>query len=131
MKERAIALGGHLVIRSSPGKGTVIEVDVPLSTPPRRMNAPPSFLIADDHLVVRKGLTRSYATNFPNPTSGKWPMPRNSCKPFGISSQSAHHRPEHAGETTAGNDPTGGMLLPGVPILVLSIHRKTCMPCAC
>lgn len=33
MKERAIALGGHLVIRSSPGKGTVIEVDVPLSTP--------------------------------------------------------------------------------------------------
>jgi signal transduction histidine kinase len=33
MKERAIALGGHLVIRSSPGKGTAIEVDVPLTTP--------------------------------------------------------------------------------------------------
>lgn len=61
MRERATEIGGQLEIRSQPGRGTQVLVQVPLADSPPAQTAPPGMsalrvLLADDHPLVLEGL---------------------------------------------------------------------------
>ena len=56
MQERALLFGGDVKITGSPGHGTRVSVNIPLSR-----KAVSKVLIADDHPVVRQGLRQMLA----------------------------------------------------------------------
>jgi signal transduction histidine kinase len=56
MQERAESLGGSVKITSGPGKGTLIEVALPL---PQRLQAPPASLFPPDRAISPESLPQS------------------------------------------------------------------------
>ena len=57
LRERAHLLGGGLELMSAPGAGTSLRVLLPYAGKGNeKMNHPIRVVIADDHLLVRKGL---------------------------------------------------------------------------
>ena len=63
MRQRVEQLGGELSVESSPGEGTIIAAQLPLTRPADPANGTKggpvttiSVLLVDDHTVVRSGL---------------------------------------------------------------------------
>ena len=54
LKERARLTGGHFSIKSTPEKGTTVQLRLPLEE--ISMSQPIRVLITDDHFIVRQGL---------------------------------------------------------------------------
>jgi DNA-binding NarL/FixJ family response regulator len=60
MRERAEMLGGHLDIRSAPGAGTTVRVEVPRDPAAEDAGESIRILIVEDHAVVRQSLASAF-----------------------------------------------------------------------
>ncbi len=60
MRERAEAAGGHLVVRSEPGKGSIVRSSIPYATEAARVEnyGRRSTDVVDDHTETTEGVTR-------------------------------------------------------------------------
>ncbi len=72
MRERALLLGGRFDVAGQPDEGTTVAARIPLvGAGPCRRPAVMKILIADDHVILRRGLKQILALEFPGAKFGE------------------------------------------------------------
>jgi PAS domain S-box-containing protein len=61
MWERAVGLGGRLLVSSTPGVGTTVRAEVPLVAPAAEPASNVRIVLVDDHVAVRESLAGAFA----------------------------------------------------------------------